>query len=54
MFKYLRFFKDIGINDVPQVGGKNASLGEMFRALSPKGINLPNGYSTTKTWRCRA
>lgn len=47
MYKYLRFFKEIGINDVPQVGGKNASLGEMFRALSPKGINLPNGYSTT-------
>ncbi len=46
-YKYLRFFKDIGIDDVPQVGGKNASLGEMFRALSPKGINLPNGYSTT-------
>ena len=47
MYKYLRFFKDIGINDVPQVGGKNASLGEMFRVLTPKGINLPNGYSTT-------
>ncbi|MCA9363525.1 phosphoenolpyruvate synthase [Candidatus Kaiserbacteria bacterium] len=46
-YKYLRFFKDIGIGDVPQVGGKNASLGEMFRVLSPKGINLPNGYSTT-------
>lgn len=47
MYKYLRFFKDIEIGDVPQVGGKNASLGEMFRALTPKGINLPNGYSTT-------
>lgn len=47
MYKYLRFFKDIKIDDVPQVGGKNASLGEMFRALTPKGINLPNGYSTT-------
>lgn len=47
MYKYLKFFKEIGINDVPQVGGKNASLGEMFRALTPKGINLPNGYSTT-------
>ena len=46
-YKYLRFFKDIGINDVPEVGGKNASLGEMFRALTPKGINLPNGVSTT-------
>ncbi len=47
MYKHLRFFKDIQIDDVPQVGGKNASLGEMFRALTPKGINLPNGYSTT-------
>lgn len=46
-YKYLRFFKDIAIDDVPQVGGKNASLGEMFRVLTPKGINLPNGYSTT-------
>jgi len=47
MYKHLRFFKDITIEDVPQVGGKNASLGEMFRALTPKGINLPNGFSTT-------
>lgn len=47
MYTYLRFFKDIKIDDVPQVGGKNASLGEMFRALTPKGIHLPNGYSTT-------
>src|SRR6056297_179642 len=47
MYKHLRFFKDIGIDDVPVVGGKNASLGEMFRALTPKGINLPNGFGTT-------
>ena len=47
MYKYLRFFKDIKIEDVPQVGGKNASLGEMYRALTPKGINVPNGFSTT-------
>jgi pyruvate,water dikinase len=47
MYKYIRFFKDITIADVPQVGGKNASLGEMFRALTPQGINLPNGYGTT-------
>lgn len=47
MYKHLHFFKDIKIDDVPQVGGKNASLGEMFRALTPKGLNLPNGYSTT-------
>jgi pyruvate,water dikinase len=47
MYRHLRFFKDISIEDVPVVGGKNASLGEMFRALTPKGINLPNGYGTT-------
>lgn len=47
MYKHIRFFKDLKIDDVPQVGGKNASLGEMFAALTPKGINLPNGYSTT-------
>jgi pyruvate,water dikinase len=47
MYKHLRFFKDISIEDVPVVGGKNASLGEMFRALTPKGINLPNGFGTT-------
>jgi pyruvate,water dikinase len=47
MYKHLIFFKDIGIGDVAKVGGKNASLGEMFRALTPRGINLPNGFSTT-------
>jgi pyruvate,water dikinase len=47
MYKYLRFFKEISITDVPQVGGKNASLGEMYRYLAPKGINLPNGFATT-------
>ncbi len=47
MYKHIRFFKDITINDVPQVGGKNASLGEMYRLLTPKGVNLPNGFSTT-------
>jgi pyruvate,water dikinase len=47
MYKHLRFFKELNIKDVPQVGGKNASLGEMFGALTPKGIHLPNGYSTT-------
>jgi len=31
---YVRFFEDFGIDDVPLVGGKNASLGEMFQKLS--------------------
>ncbi len=47
MYKYLRFFNEIALTDVPQVGGKNASLGEMFQHLAPKGINLPNGIATT-------
>ncbi|PCH60351.1 MAG: phosphoenolpyruvate synthase [Gammaproteobacteria bacterium] len=45
--KYVRWFNEIGINDVPLVGGKNASLGEMYRELSPLGVNVPNGFATT-------
>ncbi len=33
MSEYVRFFEEIGIDDVPLVGGKNASLGEMYREL---------------------
>lgn len=47
MYKYLKFFEEIDIKDIPQVGGKNASLGEMYKNLAPKGINLPNGFGTT-------
>ncbi len=47
MPKYTKFFKDIAIEDIPEVGGKNASLGEMYKHLAPKGINLPNGFATT-------
>jgi pyruvate,water dikinase len=32
---------------VPYVGGKNASLGEMYRNLVPKGVNIPNGFAIT-------
>jgi pyruvate,water dikinase len=38
-------FKKIRINDLPQVGGKNSSLGEMFSQLSSKGINIPDGFA---------
>jgi pyruvate, water dikinase len=41
------WFKDVGIADIPLVGGKNASLGEMIRQLLPKGVNVPNGFATT-------
>ena len=39
--RYIRFFSEIGIEDVPLVGGKNASLGEMFQELTPKGVEIP-------------
>ena len=41
------WFDEIGIEDLPLVGGKNASLGEMRRELAPKGINVPNGFAIT-------
>jgi pyruvate,water dikinase len=44
---FIKFFKDLGIKDVPSVGGKNASLGEMYRTLTSKGIRVPNGFATT-------
>ncbi|MGR2928408.1 phosphoenolpyruvate synthase [Acidithiobacillus ferriphilus] len=45
--RYIRFFKDIRIEDIPLVGGKNASLGEMYRELSPYGVKVPNGFAIT-------
>ncbi len=41
------WFDDIGIEDVPMVGGKNASLGEMHQKLTSKGVAVPNGYAIT-------
>ncbi len=40
-------FDEISARDVPQVGGKNASLGEMFRELAAEGIAVPPGFATT-------
>lgn len=45
--KYIRFFNSLTINDIAVVGGKNASLGEMYQMLTPKGINIPNGFAST-------
>lgn len=45
--KFIKWFDQISINEIPLVGGKNASLGEMFRALSPRGINIPPGFAIT-------
>lgn len=45
--KWVRFFHEVGLEDVPLVGGKNASLGEMIRELSPLGVRVPEGFATT-------
>jgi len=47
MYKYIKFFNELSLGDIAQVGGKNASLGEMWTHLAPKGVNLPNGVATT-------
>jgi len=44
---WVRWFDSIAMSDVPSVGGKNASLGEMRRALTPLGIRTPDGFATT-------
>lgn len=46
-YQFIRFFRDIGIDDVGLVGGKNAALGEMYRELSAKGVKVPNGFAIT-------
>ena len=45
--EYIRFFEEIGIEDIALVGGKNASLGEMYRTLRPMGVRVPNGFAIT-------
>jgi pyruvate,water dikinase len=44
---FVRRFADIGIGDIEQVGGKNASLGEMYRELTPTGVKVPDGFAVT-------
>ncbi len=44
---YIRWFNELTIDDVPLVGGKNASLGEMYRELTQQGIQIPNGFAVT-------
>ena len=46
-YQYIHFFKDIAIHDIPLVGGKNASLGEMYCQLTSQGIKIPNGFAVT-------
>ena len=47
MSQYIKFFNQLTIKDVPLVGGKNASLGDMYQKLSRQGIRVPNGFATT-------
>ncbi len=44
---YVRWFETLSADDVPLVGGKNASLGEMVRALKHEGVRVPDGFATT-------
>jgi pyruvate,water dikinase len=44
---FVKWFSEIGIEDVPTVGGKNASLGEMYRNLTAEGVLVPNGFAVT-------
>jgi pyruvate, water dikinase len=47
MEPFIKLFKDISYQDLSKVGGKNASLGEMYNQLNPEGIRVPDGYATT-------
>ncbi len=44
---YIRSLSNLSLKDLPLVGGKNASLGEMIQALQPEGIQIPNGFAIT-------
>jgi pyruvate,water dikinase len=45
--EFILWFDQLGIDEVHLVGGKNASLGEMYQNLTPKGVNVPNGFAVT-------
>ncbi|MRJ02239.1 MAG: phosphoenolpyruvate synthase [Epsilonproteobacteria bacterium] len=47
MARYIKWFREIGIDDVAEVGGKNASLGELYNNLTPLGVVVPNGFAVT-------
>ncbi|OGZ95976.1 MAG: phosphoenolpyruvate synthase [Candidatus Sungbacteria bacterium RIFCSPHIGHO2_01_FULL_50_25] len=44
---FILWFKELGIEDVPRVGGKNAALGEMVQNLAPLGVAVPDGFAIT-------
>uniref|UniRef100_UPI00260A6F23 phosphoenolpyruvate synthase n=1 Tax=Sulfurimonas sp. TaxID=2022749 RepID=UPI00260A6F23 len=47
MSQNVKWFNEIGIADVAEVGGKNASLGEMYQNLTSEGVRVPNGFAVT-------
>jgi len=47
MSKYIKWFKELTMENVEQVGGKNASLGEMYQNLTSEGVRVPNGFAVT-------
>ena len=47
--RYTKWFKEITIDDVEEVGGKNASLGEMYQNLTSEDVLVPNGFAITST-----
>jgi pyruvate,water dikinase len=47
MSEYVIGFEALGVHDVPRVGGKNASLGEMISRLAEAGVSVPHGFATT-------
>src|ERR687897_581989 len=47
MARYIRWLEELRLEDVPLVGGKNASLGEMYRELAAQGVRVPNGFAIT-------
>jgi pyruvate,water dikinase len=47
MSQYIKWFNELSIEDVDLVGGKNASLGEMYQNLTREGIRIPNGFAIT-------
>ncbi|MHB8913701.1 MAG: phosphoenolpyruvate synthase [Minisyncoccota bacterium] len=44
---FILWFEDVSMDNVAQVGGKNASLGELIRAVEPKGVRIPHGFAVT-------
>ena len=47
MQEYVLWYQELGMQDVPRVGGKNASLGEMISNLANAGVQVPGGFATT-------